>query len=351
MDNNLDGSDIDIGDNSVFCPPSNNASPQRRFFGYNTFNLDKSTLSLSGIEDQKPLTKSVMLFGLEGLNASPQENQTGWKFDRSTTQPTQQKAQVGVNRALPVDSSGQDLENGGLFKKRESNEYFDFNNSKITSLEAGTSPVFSTECKVMTNPRASVPNNFHMKENIDSSLADQRQQTTFFLKRFNVFSNAGNAVSLEEDNYEDSARPLPISKKIIKRADTNRKDKAKKPLDKRSKRKTACNCKNSGCVKLYCECFSNNGFCGNGCRCKDCKNTQAFRSANNLALTAQPESQNFGFKIGKLQDHSNPAYGFKGCHCKKSSCLKKYCECFNYGIGCSEECCCIDCQNLKQLSA
>lgn len=36
-----------------------------------------------------------------------------------------------------------------------------------------------------------------------------------------------------------------------------------------------CNCSSSGCLKLYCECFKNNRFCGSLCRCQCCKNTGA----------------------------------------------------------------------------
>lgn len=33
-----------------------------------------------------------------------------------------------------------------------------------------------------------------------------------------------------------------------------------------------CNCKKSKCLKLYCDCFANGGYCGPACSCANCAN-------------------------------------------------------------------------------
>ena len=38
-------------------------------------------------------------------------------------------------------------------------------------------------------------------------------------------------------------------------------------------RKLKCHCKKSKCLKFYCECFSNQLFCGKDCECENCSNS------------------------------------------------------------------------------
>lgn len=43
--------------------------------------------------------------------------------------------------------------------------------------------------------------------------------------------------------------------------------------DDSKKKKRACNCTKSMCLKFYCDCFANGEFCQN-CNCKDCLNLE-----------------------------------------------------------------------------
>ncbi|CAL0314565.1 unnamed protein product [Lupinus luteus] len=119
-----------------------------------------------------------------------------------------------------------------------------------------------------------------------------------------------------------------------------------------------CTCKKSKCLKLYCECFAAGVYCIEPCSCHDCFN-QAIHEDTVLQTRKQIESRNplaFAPKVIRSSEsvtevgddpNKTPASARhkRGCNCKKSSCLKKYCECYQGGVGCSISCRCEGCKN------
>ncbi|XP_014491017.1 protein tesmin/TSO1-like CXC 2 isoform X2 [Vigna radiata var. radiata] len=114
-----------------------------------------------------------------------------------------------------------------------------------------------------------------------------------------------------------------------------------------------CNCKKSKCLKLYSECFAAGVYCIEPCSCQDCHEDTVFQTRKQI------ESQNplaFAPKVIRSSDsvleigddpNKTPASARhkRGRNCKKSICLKKYCECYQGGVGCSIGCRCEGCKN------
>ncbi|XP_068608938.1 protein lin-54 homolog [Brachionichthys hirsutus] len=116
-----------------------------------------------------------------------------------------------------------------------------------------------------------------------------------------------------------------------------------------SRPRKPCNCTKSQCLKLYCDCFANGEFCNN-CNCNNCFNNLEHETerlkAIKTCLDRNPEA--FKPKIGKGKEGESDRRHSKGCNCKRSGCLKNYCECYEAKIMCSSICKCVGCKNFEE---
>mmetsp|Transcript_20055 Transcript_20055/g.43485 ORF Transcript_20055/g.43485 Transcript_20055/m.43485 type:complete len:1629 (+) Transcript_20055:107-4993(+) len=98
-----------------------------------------------------------------------------------------------------------------------------------------------------------------------------------------------------------------------------------------------CMCKKSKCLKLYCECFNKEKYCS-GCYCLDCRNTPRSDAKRDMAIADIKKRNPDAFKPKKKTKIE--------CRCKRTACLKKYCDCFVHGVYCGGTCQCRGCENL-----
>ena len=114
-------------------------------------------------------------------------------------------------------------------------------------------------------------------------------------------------------------------------AETKKADEIKQQI------KTVCKCSKTKCLKLYCECFSDGKLCED-CDCKGCHNTAAFTEEREAAVIRTKNKNPRAFR-------DDISANYKICHCAKSYCMKKYCECFQSGRPCNPNCKCKQCKN------
>ena len=87
-------------------------------------------------------------------------------------------------------------------------------------------------------------------------------------------------------------------------------------------------------------------MCGKGCGCTECYNSDSFADIKQIVvselLEKNPKAFDKKFKKIKKQDLTLHA---RGCNCKKTGCVKKYCECYAGGLKCTNLCKCDGCEN------
>lgn len=100
-----------------------------------------------------------------------------------------------------------------------------------------------------------------------------------------------------------------------------------------------CGCRRTHCLKLYCDCFAGGKDCSDDCECKGCHNNEDHKEERDEIKEKTKLKNPAAFR----DDISN---NYKICHCTKSNCNKRYCECFQSGRSCGANCKCKQCKNL-----
>lgn len=238
-----------------------------------------------------------------------------------------------------------------------SSSYDSHNNEEqeIKSLSTAHQPQIGSKIENSQNLNITEPKPMKDEKTVDQNLLD-------YLDNYSTDALQKTALILLEKSL---ARPksfqvktLPFSKmNFIRSSNMSEQGSFKQEiLSEESSEFKPCNCRKSKCLKLYCECFSNGRKCTSKCDCSPCWNTPAYENlilkSKEQIMSRNPDAFKPKFTIEEEEEtkEANSKKHQRGCNCQKSNCLKKYWECYQKGVECSELCRCLRCHNCEGAS-
>lgn len=189
-------------------------------------------------------------------------------------------------------------------------------------------------------------NNNNLKPKSKEKETEEIESYTIIVNEHNTNTNTNDSSCPSKDNNNNHNRNH-------KNKDNSNKPKSRessksKNTNNSKKNKQYCNCKNSNCLKLYCDCFKFGRYCKPQlCSCLECFNNHNYEILRQKSIKHLQNKTKHAFKPKFVYDQNNDKLKhIIGCSCKNSSCLKNYCECFQNNLKCTSSCRCMDCRNF-----
>ena len=166
-----------------------------------------------------------------------------------------------------------------------------------------------------------------------NSIEDTMEDSKTIINDFNENTCTGyrlhhNTALMEQDNVKDKdmleVNELPIE---------------------RLKSKNSCNCsmRYSMCIEANCECFRVGKTC-KGCTHNHCYNISPYQFIVQNNVEEKGYQMILNEDLGPTRKRSKVEIK---CNCGRGGCKKKMCKCIQFGVGCSLDCTCENCTNVK----
>ncbi len=314
--------------NNQFSPPLSASSGQV---------VQVSSPSLSGVKIERPLppTKTYSVGPASSITIPGRRSDPlGAKIVSPTTSPTAQN-NVKVVRVIN-SASGTSPSKGVQFQKSQPRILNQTWHSEVKS-----EPSSSRNVTVVRKSDGEPPSKKTKYITLTSSQINQIEGAT-------ILGGGGKSkrIVMLPSNYREQLDKISPTSHAVSSGQTFKIVQEFKDADpsdetlmmgmKKSKR--PCNCTKSQCLKFYCDCFAAGEYCY-GCNCKDCMNDKDSEERDK-AVKLCMERNPFAFRAKEAAEEQQRLHQ-RGCNCKRSGCLKNYCECYEAKISCSANCRCL----------